>query len=236
MLVWLALAAALSPSPAPLQPPRCAAVDAISFEDAFAYHINDVAKLRLIAAFATVPAPRQEALFDAGVAANASPGCLTADAGHEAARALTLIDNIWKVVGLDDAAKSAAFSRTVAAAFVAPSPPAPFAALLPATTEQATCAGPNEAAAIVKLVRPQYTVAIAARVTGSVVTEVSLDENGLVRNASVFRSDIGSTPEAQAVLREALLGAAATTYRPACADGYGVAGRYLFGAQFAVKR
>ncbi len=245
MLPAIVLTAALLSSPTPPPSPqassaasRCSDVDSISFEDAFRYDIRDAAMLQQVAAFAAVPPARQRATFDAAAAADSPPACLSASQGHAAARALTLIANIWKVDELGDEAKFAAFSHTIEAAFASPTLPASLAAALPVMPPQTTaCATPDQTAAVLHVVQPQYTVpAMVARTSGRVMVEVRLDPSGLVRNAHVYGATVGDAPEGQQLAREALMGAAATTYRPACVANRAVGGRYLFVADFMEKR
>ncbi len=238
MLLALVLAAALPPAASPSPKSDCADVGAISFEDAFGHEVRDVAALRLVAALSRVPPERQSAYLTEDTSAHGRPVCLTQEAGYAAARALTLIANLWKPDLVADDAKFATLSQRVEAAFAAPVPPAAFAGLLsPSTTGKPACATPNQTAATLTIVNPQYTAAaIAARTTGGVETSVYLDATGFVRSAHLYGSTVGDTPEALQLKREALLGAAATTYRPACVAGHGVPGKYLFVTRFTGTR
>ncbi len=185
MFLALVLAAALTPAVSPS--PVCGDVDSISFEDAFQYELRDVAALRLIAALAQIPPARQAAFFAAGGAAHDVPACLSPGATHAAARALTLIANLWGPDVVGDDSTFAAFSRRVAAAFAAVTPPAPFARLLSqSAADKPACATPDQTPATIAIVNPRYTAgAIAARASGSVEASILLDENGLVRTAHI---------------------------------------------------
>ena len=235
----------------------CAYPDFVTLDDAFANPITDVITLRFIALVENMP-PKDQLATLKRIAVPQLPaahteidaaeqiGCPQPQIGKRTARLLYALSARWQGSNTSDrlvsAARSAIGALQIRDRIGAPIVDAQLAAFgtslaaLSAPVASPSCP-PDRAANAIGAVQPPYpSFAGANGVSGTVLVKVSLDEQGLVTAASVFKRDVPSNEAGDELARVSLAAAATSTYEAAVLNCKAIDGSYLFKADFHVKR
>lgn len=263
------VAATPPPSAASATPQPCASTDPDLSGDllkVYAYDLESPSLLNFLTALAALPAEDQKPVFDAAVAAAASPQerdvqaavarlCPSADAVDATSRAAMLISSEWDHAGNDDAKRADEFSDVLATAVsalasgetLAPEEQRfallPFARVFapeappPTPAASGACSRPNVDAHTLHVIHPKYpAVALATRTSGMLRVLVALSDTGSVRSAKLFSEAPGDRSGSEDLAEAAVLAAATTTYAPEIRDCVAVPGKYVFRAHFTLRR
>jgi hypothetical protein len=248
-----------TPEPIPSEAPgiSCTYPDFVTIQDAFATPITDVVTLRFIAFVENLQPKDRAATLErilvpqlpvarTQIQAAEQIGCTQPRIGVRTARLLYSISTRWTGTTANDALVKAA--RTAIGALqirdrigvaTLDSTLAPFGTSyqsLAAPVALASCT-PDRAAQTVAAIQPIYPpLAGQNGIGGSVLVKVSLDSEGLVTAASVFKRDVPANEAGDELARVSLAAAATSNYAPAIMNCHPLDGTYLFKADFHLKR
>ncbi len=233
-----------------------------ALEDAFATPVDQVPILAFLGRLQALPPRSQRALFDGVVAlARGRPSvldgvfgyCVPAAALAASDRALTIVTRTWSLPERTDAAKYADFADGLRAAIAAqmlgdavPQPlrtrvlapllavdPGIFAVPADPSEEDDLCLDGTRPSRTLATYDPPYPdVAKRSNTTGAIDVRVYLDRFGLATAFEVSSSTAPQTPAGRALVREALVSAALSTYVQACSGSDASADVYLFHVRF----
>ena len=245
------------PIPAENTGTTCGYPDFVTLDDAFANPITDVITLRFIA-FVENMAPKDQTLTLKRVLVPQLPaahteieaaeqiGCPQPQIGMRTARLLYALSSRWQPSNTSDTIVSAARwaigalqIRNRIGVPILDSTLAGFGttyAALAAPVASTACS-PDRAATATQAVQPPYpSFAGANGIGGTVLVKVSLDTEGLVTAASLFKRDVPPGQGGDELARVSLAAAASSNYEPAVMSCKAIDGSYLFKADFHVKR
>ncbi len=234
----------VTPSPVATCSDGSPAGNTITFQDVFAHTIDDTATLRFIAELVAMDEAHQRTVLAnlrksddvAPVAADFDAGCLT-ESSYRIARALALVAEYWTVDTRDE--RFDRLTHRIEKALAAPTDDATLAPFgihardLADPAPVTTCDVPDHDARTIHAKQPTYpAIARTTRTTGLVKVRVAVDPFGLVRSVSLIESTAGVGPGPQALVESSIASAAASTFDPRLVSCKGLAGAYIFKADY----
>jgi hypothetical protein len=234
----------------------------LGLRDAFAHPVQDVPTLRFLALIYNSTPEQQRKSFALAkkevdprtleaLKATVDKTCAGDEISYRAARAEILLLSSWKQIAtgdqnfanLQDSLLVAIASLAVRGSLSADSIDAalsPFgtnlAVLSASGAPSASGCVPDSDAKVLKTTQPEFPLlAVAKRATGAVRVVVTLNDQGLVENASVYDAPDGDQGAVDAFQDSSVLAAASSTYAPEIEKCKPVRSVAIFRAEYELK-